>query len=135
MAAFGGARTYMKMKFFASSIVVLASFFLLCGCESIYIPNFFGDDEVPDEVKEQPRFVEIPMTEEEAKTWPRLGDVPSKPKDFSPKPVYEKSMDDLALERLAAEQARQRALLGKPNVATQNNPIYPLMQPPQFISK
>jgi hypothetical protein len=127
----------MKKAIGASSIVSLLCFFLLTGCENFHVPNVFGEDEVPDEIKDQPRFIEIPASEEE-KGWPRLGDVPFKPKDFSPKTTYEDSMSELERNRLEAVEARKRALQNdssSPNAAVQNKQTLPVLQPPQFITK
>ena len=128
----------MKNAIGASSIVSLLCFFLLTGCENFYVPNVFGDDEVPDEVKEQPRFIEIPASEEDDKAWPRLGDVPFKPKDFSPQTTYENSMSELERNRLEAVEARNKALQNdssSPNAAAQNKQTLPVLLPPQFIAK
>ena len=131
----------MKITFGAPSIVSMALIFLLAGCESIqnvHIPNLFGSDEVPDEVKDQPRFVEIPLTPEEEASWPRLGDVPFKPKDFSSSPAYTKSMNELNQDRVEAEAARNSVMSENPapaSAASQDNQGLPFIQPPVFLKK
>ncbi|MFA4994859.1 MAG: hypothetical protein WC521_06110 [Bdellovibrionales bacterium] len=126
----------MKITTGASSIVSLVCFFLLAGCDSIYVPNFFGHDEVPDEVKEQPRFVEIPTAPEDEKSWPRLGDVPFKPKDFSSPSATNNSMNELAQDRFDSEAEKNRILYENApssNAAPQDEPGLPTIQPPQFL--
>jgi len=125
----------MKIAISASSIVSLLCIFLLTGCDGIHMPNFFGHDEVPDEVKAQPHQFDVPEPSTEEKNWPRLGDVPFKPKDFSPKPDYDKAMDELEHDRSDAEAAKEDALKKDPalgDAAAQDNR---LLQPPQFPEK
>ncbi len=124
----------MKFTTSASSIVFLTSFFLLAGCDSLGLPNLLRHDEVPPEVKAVPRTLEAPPLAMEDNTWPRLGDVPFKPKDFSPKPVYDHYMDELEFHRDEAEAAKKKALAEDPvldDVAPQNNQA-PVPQPPSF---
>jgi len=138
------ARIYMKITFGALSIVSLASIILLAGCESIqsiHIPNLLSsEDEVPDEVKDQPRFVEIPLTPEEEAAWPRLGDVPFKPKDFSTPSAYNKTMNELKQDRVEAEAAKNNVLSENyapvsAAGAPQADPGQPFIPPPVFLKK
>jgi hypothetical protein len=102
------------------------------------VPNFWGHDEVPDEVKAQPRLLEVPPPSTEEKDWPRLGDVPFKPKDFSPKPAYDQEMNELEQDRSEAETAKKNALESAPvsgNAAVQDDQDSISIQPPQFLKK
>lgn len=104
----------MKRPLGASSIIALASFFLVAGCDSVHVPNLLGPDEVPDEVKAQPRAVQTYVLPAENEKWPRLGDVPFKPKDFTPKAVSEQEIRELEQARSEAEAARLGALQKAP---------------------
>jgi len=92
----------------AVSIVCL-SCVLLMGCDSLGLPNLTHHDEVPAEAKAVPRLVEVPPATTQDMAWPRLGDVPFKPKDFSTKPVYEHYIDELEFHRAEAEEAKKQA--------------------------
>ena len=81
----------------------LSSILLLTGCDTLGLPNLSHHDEVPPEAKAMPRLVEVPPPTTQDTPWPRLGDVPFKPKDFSTKPIYEYNMDEMARERGEAE--------------------------------
>ena len=110
------------------------SFFLLAGCDSLGLPNLLRHDEVPPEIKAAPRLVEVPSPSAEDQAWPRLGDVPFKPKDFSPKPVYDQDMDELEFHRDEAEAAKRKALAEDPTLgdaAPQNNQTSTPL-PPRF---
>lgn len=125
----------MKNPIRASSIVSLACFFLLVGCESIYVPKIFGEDEVPPEVKAQPRLVEVAPPASDQDKWPRLGDVPSKPKDFSTKSEYDQSMDRLLEDRQASEEAKRKTLRDAPvfgDAALQDDRKTVRLRPPLF---
>ncbi|MFA5040844.1 MAG: hypothetical protein WC464_04330 [Bdellovibrionales bacterium] len=131
----------MKNLFGASSIVYFMSFFLLVGCESIssiHIPNFLGEDEVPDDVKNQSRFVEVEDDREDNKEWPRLGDVPFKPKDFTPKAEYNQSMTELDNQREEAEALKRLVIENDPDTQYSvplDGETPRVLMPPQFIAK
>jgi hypothetical protein len=126
----------MKITIGASSIVSLMCFFLLCGCEEIHVPNFFGHDEVPDEIKAEPRVLDIAPPSTNDEDWPRLGDVPFKPKDFSPKVTSDHYMNELEFHRAEADVAKKEALKNDPepatNAAPQKKQTSPSLEPPQF---
>ncbi len=126
----------MKITIGASSIVPLLSFFLLAGCDSIHVPNLFGHDEVPDEVKAQPRLVETPPPSLDEINWPRLGDVPFKPRNFSAKALYDRSMEELESERVEAETIKRETFQNNPipgDAAPQDKQNPNALQPPQFL--
>jgi hypothetical protein len=97
----------MKINLIASSIL-LTTCILLAGCGSLGLPDLSRVDNVPPEVKAEPRLVETapPLTGNE--TWPRLGDVPFKPEDFSPKPVYDHYMNELEYDRAVGDDAKDK---------------------------
>lgn len=131
----GKGATYMKISVGASSIVSLMCFFLLAGCENLHVPNFFGYDEVPDSVKEQPRFVEVPSSPVEGEGWPRLGDVPFKPADFSSEESYGRSIQEMKDEQQPLAQKREEPFGRYPG---QQQPIARKAQPlvaPQFVTE
>ncbi len=49
-------------------------------------------------------------------TWPLLADVPFKPSDFSPKPVYDHYMNELEYHRAEGETAKEKAEANDPSV-------------------
>ena len=81
---------------------------LLTGCDSFDSIRLFHHDEVSPEARAAPRLVPSAPPSTDETPWPRLGDVPFKPQDFSTKPVYEQDMIDLAAERDAAAEAKKR---------------------------
>ncbi len=90
-------------------VLFVTAMFLLCGCEELGLHNPLAEDQVPDRVKEQPLLVERASPPPDDAAWPRLGDVPFKPKDFSPKLVYDHYMNELEFDRAESGQAKQRA--------------------------
>jgi hypothetical protein len=108
----------------------LLGFFVLSGCESIGLPNIFAHDQVPESVKQQPSVLVFPPPADD-RDWPRLGDVPFKPKGFSSKQDYEQSMDELERQRYEGEMAHRNVFKDGPRVndaAPQNL----VLQPPEF---
>ena len=102
--------TYMKFLASASSIVFMSCIFILAGCDSLGLPSgVLHHDEVPPEVKAEPRLVETPPPIPDDEAWPRLGDVPFKPKDFSTQPVYNHYMNELEFHRDEAETTKKKA--------------------------
>ena len=102
----------MKLRRESAFIRGLAAGFLLlvlAACEDtdmtdISLPHVFGDNEVPADVAHEPRKVAIPAAGAiENATSPRLGDVPSKPKDFTPVPMIYQTMEEMETHRRAAE--------------------------------
>lgn len=85
----------------------LAFFVSACGADDIKMPNVFSGSEVPREVLDAPRLVAKPTeTDLNLVPWPRLGDVPSKPNDFSPKPVLDQAVSEMHHERDENEHIR-----------------------------
>jgi len=131
-------------------IVTLTSLMLLVGCDSLGMRNYLAADQVPQSAKDQPRLVESPPTPTGNEAWPQLGDVPSKPNDFSPKPVYDHYMDELAYDRGEAQSQKKEienedvvngmassSQSSTPQMpsATQNTPQGNTLVPPQFLNQ
>ncbi len=89
-------------------VLCLFGLMLLTGCDSLETIRLFHHDEVSSEARAAPRVVPAAPPSTDETPWPRLGDVPFKPKDFTTKPVYEQEMNDLAAERDAAAEAKKR---------------------------
>jgi hypothetical protein len=106
------AETYMKFLIFTPPIVFVSCALILAGCDSLGLRDPLRSDQVPDAVKAEPRLVATPPDAPSAMSspavWPRLGDVPFKPKDFSPKPAYTHYMDELEYHRAEAEAAKKK---------------------------
>ena len=87
-----------------------STLFISCGdaqtIRAPHIPQVFSHDEVPDEVKDKPMIVNVDRNENDS--WPRLGDVPRKPKDFPTKAQYTKEMDDLIATRSEAKKLKEQ---------------------------
>lgn len=112
-------------------LLLAAASLSLAGCQDLGIINIFAHDQVPQAAHDQPRMVEQPPEETGHEAWPRLGDVPFKPKDFSPKPVYDHYMDELSTDRADA-QAVKKQTSETPADGSQKNLIAQPV-PPQFI--
>jgi len=119
----------MKIFPFASSIVFILCF-LLAACDSIHVPDVTGHDEVPPAVKAEPRLVEQPPPLTGNEPWPRLGDVPFKPKDFSTQPVYNHYMNELEYDRGEADAAKQK--VRDESSASGTTSPGPFLVPPQL---
>jgi hypothetical protein len=96
----------------SSVLLVCGAALLLGGC------GLFGEGEVPQDVLNAPRLVATPApgTAENA-TWPRLGDIPAKPADFTPPAVNHSLQQEMENDRSEANAIRQR--VENPPPATQ----------------
>jgi hypothetical protein len=115
----------MKKKsptFFAKNILLAAALCGIAGCSSM--PHVFGGDEVPEGALNAPRVVEKPTPEAEAnQIWPRLGDVPSKPDDFSTPGAINQSMTEMESDRTAAATIRdQSGIAAAPQKSSTSSP-------------
>ena len=119
--------------------IMLLTLLTLTACENLGIRDYFANDQVPQSAKDALRLVASPPAPTGDEPWPRLGEVPSMPKDFSPKPVYNHYMDELAYDRGEA-QAEKKLVQGQDDAANaltpseievpkENAPV-----PPQFMS-
>lgn len=104
----------MKSKIKSAIITVCAAaiplFFLSACGDGGSLPHVFGGIEVPDDVQNQPRVVVTPKEKDLSdKPWPQLGSaVPSKPTNFSPKPVLDQALREMEFDRSQAQIIRRQ---------------------------
>jgi hypothetical protein len=79
----------------------------LASCGDARLPKVFGGSEVPSEVLNEPRAVPAPPPQTGPTVWPRLGDVPSKPKDFTPQLTIDAAKQEMQNDRADAERLQQ----------------------------
>jgi len=96
-------------------------------------------DQVPLDVKAQPRLVEAPPLPADQGS-PYVGNVPFKPKDFTPKPAYDHYFNELEFDRGEAVVARKDAIEHDPVPPNVNPAVTPevsgeVLVPPQFPPK
>ena len=121
------------MKFLKPALSILFCCWLLVGCESLGIRDPFLYDQVPPDVKAEPRLVALPPPVSQTTPWPRLGDVPFKPHDFSTKPVYDHYMSELEFDRAESQTARTQLESESPALpADAALPQGALLAPPQL---
>ncbi|MDE2029594.1 MAG: hypothetical protein KGI97_03415 [Alphaproteobacteria bacterium] len=118
----------MKRIGCASLIVVL----MLAGCDSLGLPNIFASDQVPQTVKDQPRAVSAPPPLGDNTPWPRLGDVPFKPMDFTPLATSDRYMNEMSADRAAAQKIEQETDTQNETQPQQFVPQFGALKPPQF---
>lgn len=87
-----------KANFFQTFLgLACLSFVAACSEQNGMTSHVFGDSDVPRDVLQQPRLVAAPTQEEmQTKDWLRLGDVPSKPQDFSSAEDIQKKKEAMA---------------------------------------
>lgn len=113
----------------AKSSAIKKNLVLLCllglgGCGGLDLPHVFSGDEVPEGAKNEPRLVGEPFNgqPQSSKVWPRLGDVPSHPKDFSSPDSISASMTTLENNRNDAVTERQSIVAQDPIVSAPSKP-------------
>ena len=96
------------MKENMKKILLLSTFVVasLAGCDRANTPQIFGS-EVPEGALNAPRLVAVPSSSPKT-SWPRLGDVPSKPTDFSPPAAIGAASAKLQDDRAEGEELRAR---------------------------
>ncbi len=109
--------SYARRVFFFFSVgrKPYAPLFLAClcmiacftGCDQLEMRDVLAPDQVPPKVRAAPRLVETPPPIAEQAPWPRLGDVPFRPKDFSTKQDDQKDMDELSADRVQGEKIKE----------------------------
>jgi len=119
------------MKFLASASSIPLCLLLLAGCDSLGIHDMTRKDQVPDDVKAQHLIVQTAPPTDADTPWPRLGDVPRKPYDFTPKPVYDHYMDEMEYDRDVAQEEKKKVETSEPPAS----PAFPSensLTPPLF---
>jgi hypothetical protein len=94
-------------------MVLLCAVLMLSACSDsqsdIHLPHLTSTDEVPDTVANQPLKVQRVNTDwVEAQSWPRLGDVPEKPTNFSSEAMIEQGKQSLIRDRKQAESLKKQ---------------------------
>jgi hypothetical protein len=80
-----------------------------CSDSDITLPHVISGNEVPPEVLAEPRLVPVPPpADSDNAVWPRLGDVPSKPKNFTPQNLIDASKEQLEEERAVGDLLHQK---------------------------
>ena len=90
-------------------IIALLGLGLLASCSDADWPHIFGDNEVPPGVLAAPRDVVTPVEDETDLTWMRLGDVPSRPKDFTAPALIDQTKDEMNRGGEEATRIKQQA--------------------------
>jgi hypothetical protein len=96
-------------------LMVAACLGVLAACEQVKTPHVFGTTEVPPDVLNEPRTVTSPSPEEMDKTWPRLGDVPSNPHNFTSQKDIDTTKQQMIDDRTQAEALRKQADFPSPD--------------------
>ncbi len=102
-----------SMKPALKSALINGLFAALClglgACDRINWPRVYGPDEVPQAVRDEPRAIETlpPVSKDE--TYIRLGEVPSKPKDFSSPTTINKTKQQLEDDKSEAQVFKDEA--------------------------
>jgi hypothetical protein len=84
-------------------LLMLAS----CGDSDVKLPHVFSGNEVPSNVMAEPRLVPVPPPDLNA-AYPRLGDVPPLPKDFTPPPLIAATKREMEYDRDTAKIRQQQ---------------------------
>jgi len=70
-------------------------------------PHVFGGSEVPPEVLSEPRVVKSPTNSVDP-SYPRLGDVPAMPTNFSSRPAIQQAIQNMEEDRAEGERTKQQ---------------------------
>jgi hypothetical protein len=90
-------------------IIPFLAVLFIAGCADnvLDLPVVFGGNEVPSDVMGAPRLVTGPSSENAGTPgWPRVGDVPKRPKNFTPQPMIDQSKQELIDDRKGGEAIR-----------------------------
>jgi hypothetical protein len=99
----------MKRPSKSAPILTIISVFCLllqAGCAQTKWPTWLTG-EPDDSVLNAPRIVGTPPSHNDP-TWPNLGSVPDKPKDFSTYADRKQKIDQMEADKVEAEKERQR---------------------------
>ena len=94
-----------------------------CSDSDVKLPHVFSGNEVPPEVMSEPRAVPVPAAEPDRTSWPLVGTVPSKPRDFTPQPTIDATKTEMENDRNDAELLQHEYQEAPPVIST--------MAPPQ----
>jgi hypothetical protein len=98
----------VSASFFSVRVLLIAGLLALAACSDVKLPKVFGDSEVPDEVLKAPRVVPVPMTPQDGdRQWPLLGNVPSRPHDFTPQETIDAAKGEMQNNRDDAERMQE----------------------------
>jgi hypothetical protein len=101
----------MKPKEISASIkaILVGAAFSLMGCDQVSLPHVWGPNEVPPEVVAAPTPLDMPPpAERQTGQWMRLGDIPSRPKDFPTPSDINAAKQGMEEDRTDAAIARER---------------------------
>ncbi len=110
----------------------ICAMFLMAACERDdgITPHVFGDNEIPASALNEPRVVTTAVPNASAHAaWPRLGDVPPKPTNFTKLPLVDQTMVEMESDRAVAEQKRDEVENPPPFVEPTPASTQPLTMP------
>jgi hypothetical protein len=105
-----------------ASLFAAALLISLAACDDFETPHIRNASDIPPEVLAEPRIVPQ-ATETDIETWPRLGDVPDKPKNFSSSRQINKTIQQLKQDRAEAWDAQSQAVSGYPATNSSSPPL------------
>lgn len=91
-----------------SAFIITACVGFLAACDNIHWPHVYGPDEVPADVRDAPRPIPTAQHAPEGTPFPRLGDVPSHPKDFTPDATIDQTKQQMEDDRDEANAIKQK---------------------------
>lgn len=112
---------FVTKSFFMRGFLAGSFLLALAACEdieNINMPHVFGGNEVPPAITAEPRLVKVPPPLDPATPWPRVGDVPRKPDNFTSRPLIDATFQQM-------ENERANAIADKTQIEQQQ----PLQQP------
>lgn len=98
---------------FIKILSLAACLAILGACDKVNWPHVYGPDEVPQSVRDAPRPIESPPPAGPDAPFPRLGDVPSHPKNFTPPAEIDKTKQQMDEDRDEAQRLREQT--GEPS--------------------
>ena len=108
------------------SVTNATAFLLLalasCSDRDVKLPHVFSGNEVPPEVMSEPRTVPVPTSEPDRTSWPLVGTVPSKPKDFTPQSTIDATKTEMENDRNDAQLLQHQYQEAPPVISTMAQP-------------
>lgn len=96
----------MKRLLTGCFVLILAACSTL-GLDDVKTPHVFSGNEVPQEALDVPRVVKVPEPLSPDTPWPRLGDVPPKPHNFTSKTLIQETFQQMENDRDNAKVKQQ----------------------------